>query len=168
MTERPSLKPTRETGHGLVNEVATLAREKYVQAVAGGIWAVNTAYNRFVEGQGLIRSALHGVTNAANTPLYSPKFDGTVGELIGATSQASMYFVGVGVAVGATAGVLDRRTAQREGRSAVKRAGSVILADCDGIPVYVDLGEQLRAVRHKNVVPHFWVTGCDAGEVTKT
>lgn len=90
---------------------------------------------------------MHGITNPTSTPLFTPQFQGEVGK-IGALSQAGMYFVVLGTAVGATAVVLDNRTKWREGRGTITRKNAVILADCDGLPLLVDLGQQLSAEGH--------------------
>lgn len=127
----------------IVEQVADLARERYVQAIVGGIWTVNAAYNYFAEKQTILTSVLHGITNFANTPLFSPQFQGGIGK-IGALSQEGMYFAVAGTAVGAISTVLDNRTKWREGRETITKKGSVILADCDGLPLFVDLGQQLN------------------------
>jgi len=133
-------------------QIVGLVRDRYVQAVAGSIWAVNTAYNFFSEGKDALTSVLHGVTSPANTPLFNPTFQGEIGKL-GAVSQGAMYFVVAGGAVGATAAVLDRRTQRREGRATITKGNSVILADCDGVPLFVDLGRQLTSGgRVKNLI----------------
>lgn len=126
----------------VISQIADLARERYVQAIAGGIWAINAGYNFFVEKQDTLTSILHSVTNPANTPLFTPQFQGEIGKL-GAVSQGVMYFVVAGAAVGATSVVLDNRRKWREGRGTITRKNSVILADCDGLPLLVDLGQQL-------------------------
>ena len=142
-TMKQELNPIRRERSSVTEQIATLSREKYVQAIAGGIWAVNAAYNYFAEKQDVLTSVLHGITNPANTPLFTPQFQGEVGK-IGALSQTGMYFVVLGAAVGATAVVLENRTKWREGRGKITRKNAVILADCDGLPLFVDLGQQLN------------------------
>ena len=136
------ISPIHREKAPIVEQVADLARERYVQAIAGGIWAVNAGYNFFAEKQDVLTSVLHGITNPANTPLFTPQFQGEIGKL-GAVSQEAMYFVVAGAAVGATSVVLDNRTKWREGRGTITKKNSVILADCEGLPLLVDLGQQL-------------------------
>lgn len=76
--------------------------------------------------------------------MFTPQFQGEIGK-IGAVSQGAMYSVVAGAAVGATSVILDNRTKWREGRGTITRKNSVILADCDGLPLLVDLGQQLSA-----------------------
>jgi hypothetical protein len=139
---KQEISPIHRERAPIVEQIADLARERYVQAIAGGIWAVNAGYNFFVEKQDALTSVLHGITNPANTPLFTPQFQGEIGK-IGAVSQEAMYFVVAGAAVGATSVVLDNRTKWREGRGTITKKNSVILADCEGLPLLVDLGQQL-------------------------
>jgi hypothetical protein len=138
------IRPIHRERAAIIEQIADFARERYVQAIAGGVWAINAGYNFFVEKQDALTSVLHGITNPANTPLFTPQFQGELGK-IGALSQEGMYFVVAGAAVGATAIVLDNRTKWREGRGTITRKNSVILADCDGLPLLVDLGQQLSS-----------------------
>ena len=46
--------PTARERTPVVEQIADLARERYVQAIAGGIWAVNAGYNFFAEKHNLI------------------------------------------------------------------------------------------------------------------
>lgn len=152
MSLKLEISPIHKERAPITEQISGLARERYVQAIAGGIWAVNTGYNYFIEGQNFMTSALHGITNPANTPLFTPQFQDGVGK-IGALSQGAMYFVVAGAAVGATSAVLENRTKWREGRGTITRKDSVILADCDGLPLLVDLGQQLSLDgQPKNVV----------------
>lgn len=138
------ISPVRHERAPLVEQIADLAKERYTQAIAGGIWAVNAGYNYFVEKQDALTSALNGITSPANTPLFTPQFQGEIGK-IGALSQEGMYFVVAGAVVAATSLVLENRTMWREGRETISQKNSVILADCDGLPLFVDLGQQLSS-----------------------
>ena len=92
---KQEISPIHRERAPIVEQIADLARERYVQAIAGGIWAVNAGYNFFVEKQDALTSVLHGITNPANTPLFTPQFQGEIGK-IGAVSQEAMYFVVAG------------------------------------------------------------------------
>lgn len=136
----------------MTEQFASLAREGYVRLTASLILATNFSYNFFVEHQNWHRSALNGITSPFNSPLFTPKFEGIMGEL-GAVSQSATFatvFAGLG---GITAVILDNRTKNREGRAKNEVSGSVILADADGLPIFVDFARQLsQDGKLKNVV----------------
>lgn len=50
-TMKQELNPIRRERSPVIEQIANLVRERYVQTIAGGIWAVNAFYNYFAENK---------------------------------------------------------------------------------------------------------------------
>lgn len=143
MSLQESEQQIGRTPPGKLEQVLDMLSTRRARIAAAAIYASNALYHRFGQEQGVLTSTFHGITSVFNAPMYSPQFHDELSNFLYSGSQSLMY-VAVGVsAANAVNFIISKESEVREGKHTIRGNNSVILAQADGLPLFVDLGQKL-------------------------
>lgn len=186
MPNETRLRIGNQIHDAVIQPLAEIARNRYVQGMAALIYTYNVAFNLISQKQNVVTSLLHPLTNPFNAGLYSAVYENDFDRIWGATGLSGMYLVmaavGVGIGtnilaeknnwdngVGTIGGIRARLFFGRNWEQFVDTVGvkdPVLIADCrGGLPLVTGLG---KMINEQNASPTNLVLTRTAESPTRT